>query len=200
MDRNAIALIAALVSFSGIFPYIRDVLKGKTHPNLVSWATWCLLNLINTAAALSTGAFQTALLSGASALATGWVTFLSFRRGKIKYTAFDIVCQVLALAGIVAWGLTGQPQLAVLIAVSIDLVAALPTWRHAWITPFNETWQGFALAAGAAIVTLFTVTQYTLVSLAFPLLVVTNCSVIVTIVLYRRSVVVRRPTRRHARQ
>src|ERR1700751_2126688 len=122
MDRNAIALIAALVSFSGIFPYIRDVLRGKTHPNLVSWATWCLLNLINTAAALSTGAFQTALLSGASALATGWVTILALRRGKIKYTAFDFVCQALAIAGIIGWRFTGQPEIAVLIVVSVDLV------------------------------------------------------------------------------
>jgi hypothetical protein len=196
MSRNVIALIAALASFSGIFPYIRDVIKGKTHPNLVSWATWCLLNLINTAAALSTGAFQTALLSGASALATGWVTFLSIRHGKIKYTAFDIVCQALALAGIVVWRFTGQPEIAVLIAVSIDLVAALPTWRHAWIAPFNETWQGFSLAACAAMVTLFTISQYTLVSLAFPLLVLTNCSVIVSIILYRRSAVGRRRARR----
>lgn len=194
--RNAIALIAAIVSFSGILPYIRDINKGKTHPNMVSWITWCLLNTINTVAALSTGAIQTALLSGASALATGWVTVLSLRHGVKKYTPFDIICQTLAIIGIIAWRFTGQPDLAVLIAVSVDLVAALPTWRHAWIAPYAETWHGFAMAGGAAFVTLFTITNYTFVSLAFPLLVITNCSVLVSIILFRRTVVGERSHRR----
>jgi hypothetical protein len=185
--RNAVALIAALISFSSILPYVRDVRRGKTRPNMVSWLTWCLLNLINTFAAISVGATQTALLSGASALATGWITIMALRRGVTKYTAFDIACQSIALCGIVAWRLTGRPDLAVLIAVSIDLVAALPTWRHAWIEPFAETWQGFAVAAATAIVTLFTIANYSFVSLAFPLLVATNCTTIVLIILWRRS-------------
>jgi hypothetical protein len=185
--RNAIALVAGLISFTSILPYVKDVLRGKTHPNLVSWLTWCILNLINTTAAISTGATQTALLSGASALATGWITFLSLRHGVKKYSVFDIACQGLVIGGLVAWRLTGQPDLAVLIAVSIDLVAALPTWRHAWIAPFAETWQGFAVAAGAAALTLATITSYTFVSLAFPILVLTNCSVIVIIVISRRA-------------
>jgi len=53
--RNAIALIAAIISFASILPYIRDVNKGNTHPNMVSWLTWCMLNMINTVAALSVG-------------------------------------------------------------------------------------------------------------------------------------------------
>ena len=197
--RNAIALACGLISFASIIPYVRDVLKGKTHPNLVSWLTWCMLNLINTTAAISTGATQTALLSGASALATGWITVLSLRRGVTKYTAFDIGCQALAIGGIILWKLTGQPQLAVLIAVSIDLIAAMPTWRHAWIAPFAETWQGFAIAAGTAIVTLFTIANYSIVSLAFPILVTTNCSVIVAIILSRRAMLGTPPARRTAR-
>jgi hypothetical protein len=185
--RDAVALLAGIISFSGIFPYVRDVLKGKTHPNLVSWLTWCILNLINTVAAVSTGATPTALLSGASALATGWITLLSFRRGVKRYAAFDVVCQTLALVGLIAWRLTGQPELAVLLAVGIDLVAALPTWRHAWIAPFAETWQGFAIADGAAALTLLTITSYSVVSLAFPLLVLTNCTTIVAIIIARRT-------------
>jgi len=193
--RNAIALIAAIISFASILPYIRDVNKGNTHPNMVSWLTWCMLNMLNTVAALSVGATQTALLSGASALATGSVTLLALRHGVNKYSAFDIACQALALGGIVAWRLTGQPQVAVLIAVCIDLVAALPTWRHAWIAPFAETWQGFAIAAATAVVTLFTIASYNFVSLAFPCLVATNCTIIVTIVLSRRAMAGRRPAR-----
>ena len=92
--------------------------------------------------------------------------------------------------------MTGQPELAVLIAVSVDLVAALPTWRHAWIAPYAETWEGFAIASGTAIVTLLAIESYSFVSLAFPLLVFTNCSVIVTIILYRRTKV---SARRRAR-
>ena len=86
-----------------------------------------------------------------------------------------------------AWRLTRQPELAVLIAVSIDLVAALPTWRHAWIAPYAETWQGFAVTDGAAILTLLTITGYSVVSLAFPALVLTNCTVMVTVILTRRA-------------
>lgn len=184
--HNAAALTASIISLTSALPYIVDTVRGKTHPNVVSWFTWSLVNIISTTAAISTGAWHTAMLTGTIAATCSTIAILGFREGVKRYTSFDVACQVAALLGIVLWRLTKQPDLAVAIAVSINLVAALPTWRHAWIAPFAETWQGFAMGAIASILTLYSIDTYTFISLAAPIGNLFNCAVVVSVILSRR--------------
>ncbi len=184
--RNAIAIIAGLITIAGTLPYIIDTAKGKTHPNIVTWLTWTLVNLINTAAALSTGALQTALFGGFSALSTGTIAVMGVKRGVKRYTPFDIGCQVFAVIGIIIWKLTNQPDLAIIIALIVDYAAVLPTWRHAWLAPFAETWQGFAIGGSSAVLTLFAIAHFNFVSLAFPVAIAASNMVTVGIILIRR--------------
>lgn len=184
--RNAIALLAGIISFASALPYIYDTAKGKTHPNVVTWFTWTLLNLINTVVAINADAAQTAIFTGFSGLATGTIAVMGLRNGVKKYTPFDVACQVVALLGIVLWRLTDNPSLAVGIALGVDITGALPTLRHAWIAPFAETWQSFAIGGVAALLTLISISNYNFVSLAFPVWIGINCALLVGIILTRR--------------
>jgi hypothetical protein len=68
--HNDIAIFAGIISVMAALPYILDTIKGKTHPNVVSWFTWTLINVINTAAAFSSGAIQTGIFTAAAGIAS----------------------------------------------------------------------------------------------------------------------------------
>jgi hypothetical protein len=112
---------------------------------------------------------------------------MAFKNGVKIYTRFDIACQVLAIAGIIAWQLSGSPVLAVALALSVFLVASLPTWRHAWIAPHAETWEGFVLGGTGSFLTVVSLTQYGFIELAFPTAITLNSILMVSIILGQRQ-------------
>lgn len=185
--RDFIIFAAAAVFVGSVVPYVRDTLRDKTHPNIVTWFTWMLLNIINLAAALSVGAWQTAIYGAAGAIATGAIVLVGIKHGVKKYTKFDIFCQVTALLGIPLWLTTGKPELAVLVLLIVDLVAGLPTLRHAWKSPHEETWQAFALSAFGGMLTLISLNRYDMVALTMPLYIFIFDALLVLTILRRRK-------------
>jgi hypothetical protein len=185
--RSDLAFVAALIAIFGAIPYIFDTLKGKTHPNIVTWFTWTLMNGINAAAAWSTGATQTAIYSTGATVATGAILVIGFHFGLKRYTKFDIACQAAALFGVVLWRLTSQPSLAVGINVITDFTGWLPTYRHAWKAPHAETWQTFALSGLSSALTLISIHHYDFIALAFPTYILVANVTIVSTILARRK-------------
>jgi hypothetical protein len=183
--RNAVALIAGLVAVFSTLPYIRDTLKGKTKPNIVTWLTWCLLNTITAFAAYAAHANQTAIFAGAAALCTGFVVIVGLKRGVKKYTTFDIVCQILALVGIILWRLTGQPAVAISINIAADCIGVLPTYRHSWRLPHEETWQSYAIGGVSAVLAIASIQVFNYVSLAYPVYIFLSDASLVWVILYR---------------
>lgn len=182
------AVVAGCLSILSFLPYISDIIKNKTHPNLVTWATWTSVALINFIAAAHNHIPHSAILSGAVALGDGVIVVLSIRKGVKKYIWFDFLCQSIAVIGVLIWILTDNPNIAVALSMLVVLVGALPTWRHAWIKPYEETWEGFAIGIVAGILTLLSLQNHTFVAVAFPVSLVINCSVVVYIIVSRRRI------------
>lgn len=135
-------ILSAALSLSGAYTYIRDIFRGKTKPNLVSWGLWSVAALIATGAAIS-------------ANADGWATVRIFVAGFTpllisiaalmapqsywKLTKFDFACGALSVVALGFWLLAGQPILAILLAAIADLFALIPTITKAWKHPETET-------------------------------------------------------------
>ena len=128
--HNVLLLSAAAITLASVIPYIRDIIKGTTKPNIVSWITWTLLTGIATVAEFSAHEYTTAFYTASAAVTTGMIVVLGFKYGYARYTAFDIVCQVMALVGFALWWIFNNPTLAVVASVTIDFIAALPTIRR----------------------------------------------------------------------
>ena len=187
MIRNVVLLASALITIGAIVPYIRDIIHGDTKPNIVSWMTWTLITCLTTVAELSAGDWKTAVLTGAAMMETAAVVVLGFRYGYVRYTRFDILCQIAALIGLTLWLAFDSPLTAVIASVAIDLVAAFPTFRHSWLSPHEETWPTFAMSGVGACIALFALNSYTLISVSFPLyMVILNISIAGTILVARR--------------
>lgn len=150
--KEIFLVFASALTIACTLPYIRHIVKGITKPNIVSWITWSLLTGVATIAELAAGEYRTAIFTSAAFLETTAIVLLGIKYGHAKYTLFDIVCQMGALFGFVLWAVFDSPAAAVIFAVTIDLIGSLPTVRHSWLKPEEETWITYAMASlGGAI-------------------------------------------------
>lgn len=181
------ALGALLILASGI-PYIIDVIKRKTRPNIVSWFTWTLLITIGGFAALDAGEVPTAILTFADAAQVALILVLGLIYGYAKLSWFDATCQAGAIVGLVLWLVFNSPTVAIVATIAIDLIAALPTYRHSWLRPNEETWQTFFVSGVGATVGIFSLAAFSIDSLAYPLyLMLLGLTLSGTIIVRRRA-------------
>lgn len=135
-------LLSAILSLSGAYAYIRDMFRGKSKPNLVTWGLWAVAPLIATGAALSAHADSWAtiriFISGFSPLLILIIAFFT-PQSYWKLHSIDFICGVLSIIALIAWLVVGSPILAILLAAASDLLAAIPTLIKAWRYPETET-------------------------------------------------------------
>jgi hypothetical protein len=185
--KNVLAVVGALSTVLAIIPYLIDIVRKKTKPNVVSWITWSVLTGIGTAAAFAAGEWRTAIQTMAVMFWTVSVVLLGLRYGTAKFTNFDAYCLGGAAIGLLLWYIFNSPAVAIIAAVSIDMVGALPTLKHAWTEPSEETWQTFVLAMIGPILTIASLAQYSVESLLYPGYFVVINGAIAAIVVYRRQ-------------
>ncbi len=185
--QTLLIVLSTSLTLLSVVPYLIDIWRGKTKPNLVSWITWTLLTTIATVAALSAGEVVTAILTGFSALETGLVVaFGLIKRAYVRYERFDVICQVAALVGVALWFLFDSPLIAIIASVTIDFIGGLPTLRHAWRRPNEETWQTYGLSAVANILAIVALESYTVISMLYILYLAIANSAFAAVIIYRK--------------
>ena len=95
-----LVLLSVVISLSGAFAYIRDMVRGKSKPNLVTWGLWAFAPLIATGAALSADSDRWAtvriFMSGFGPLLVfGAAIFIS--QAYWKLSKFDYLCGLMSL-------------------------------------------------------------------------------------------------------
>lgn len=170
--KDILLIAAGLITIASVVPYIRDILKGETKPNIVSWLTWTILTGIATIAEFAAGEYRTAIFTSTAVVETSLIVILGLRYGYAKWSRFDTVCQIGALSGFFFWWLFNSPAAAVIATVTIDFIGALPTIRHSYISPHEETWPTFAMAGIGGALALFAITSYNWTSMTYAVYIV----------------------------
>lgn len=160
---------SGVLIFISVLPYIRDILKGKTKPNSVTWFGWTLLMAIGLFAQINEGASFSVLLLAGDTLATGTVFALSLKRGVAKYTILDKTSLAFGLMAIILWVITKNPLTALVISVVADFIVSVPTLRKAIYDPLSETPSTFFIGAIAAFLGFVSTTQFNLANTLFPI-------------------------------
>lgn len=179
-------VIIGVIDLAANFPYIRDALKGKTKPNIASWSTWTLINGISAVAALAAGgAFNTVVLGTSYFIGSLSILLIGVYRGTRKYTVFDGVCQSIAIIGVILWQVSNDPNFAILFAIIADIFAVIPTVKHAYFHPNEETWSTFAIASVGAFAFLCLAPSISFAALAIPIDFFLVNTLLAAIILYR---------------
>jgi len=148
-----IGIVAAIVQLYAIVPYVKDILRRETRPNVVSWALWTLLQLIAIwIMVTSTDGFSWALfVLIAATLNTSFVVFLCLRGyGDKEFGFVEKACLAIALVAIGLYLVTKDAKLAIGFNIAADLVAAWPTIMKTAKDPRSEAWFPWFLVSVAA--------------------------------------------------
>lgn len=187
-----LVIIAAIASLLAASIYIRSMFVGGTKPNRVSWLMWAIAPLIATAAALSNGvgwAVLPVFMAGFSPFLIFTASFFA-KKAYWRLSSFDYVCGALSAIALIMWWLTKDPNVAIILAISSDALASIPTLTKSWTNPETESvWPFiigvFAAASSLAVATLWTFSEY-----AFPAyLIIIN--IMVLLAFYNKHLIAR---------
>ena len=142
--------VGAIVSAMSAVPYIRGVYRGSVRPKLVSWFTWCVLAVLLTGAAFTSGQVMSAIMSSVTVGATALVLLFGLKQGNKSLDKLDIVSLVGAVLGIGAWVMLDNPALAIFVAVTVDIIAFIPTIVHGWVAPEEESMISYGLSSAGS--------------------------------------------------
>ena len=168
IDERFVVVGAVLVTIGGV-SYLIDTLQGRNQPNKVTWLLWGVAPLMAFAAQVSEGVGIAAVATfavGAMPLAIFAASFVN-QRSVWHTTAFDLVCGVLSVLGLLLWAVTSDANLAILFAIFADFAAAVPTIIKAWRHPETESSVFFWLGIVNASIGLLIVDEWSFENYAF---------------------------------
>ncbi len=178
-DWHALAGIgAAVFMIVGTVPYIRDMLRGETRPNMVSWSIWAFAVGISATAQFTAEPSWSVVLVGTTFFMDSTVlVFALFGYGYSKFEWWDGLCLTLSLAALALWWLSGDPLIALGFAIIADGFAFLPTFIKSYREPFSETPVAWLLFGLSGLTGLGAASVFDFASTAFPVyFFIANCS------------------------
>lgn len=194
---DVIIWIGALCNFLFPIPLVLATARGEMRPSRVSFFMWTTEAAIAFAASAAAGASLGALIvSGSATLVLGAVfvaTFVPQLRGR--HIAVDPApwwqawvdrgCLTVCALALFGWWLTSNPLVALILAITTDAVAAIPTFVRGWRG--EEDWfpyLGFAINALCAFVV---ITDWALAQWAFTYYQLVICILLTLVPLVRNK-------------
>lgn len=138
ISKEVIGEVAGLVNLIAYLPYYVSIMQGKTKPNKVTWWTWAVLEIMMSSSYIMAGAGNTKWLPIAAFIGMLFTAILSLKFGDKKWYVSDFICAVGSAVGLVIWILSGDPVIALIAFLVVDLFAAIPTCIKAWDEPYEE--------------------------------------------------------------
>lgn len=185
--KETFAIVAALLAIAGNLPYLWDILKGRVKPHPYTWLVWSIVSCIIFFGQVAKGAGIGALPTAAAEIFTLIIFLFSLKYGFKGITKTDTIFFVCALAGIIPWILTKDPTLSVIIAVSIDLVAFVPTLRKTWKQPKTETPILYGSNVLRHVLALFSLQTYNIATTLHSIAMITTNTAMTLIILLRKK-------------
>ena len=163
------AVIGAVIASVGGFYYLVETIRGKTKPNRVTWLLWGLFPMIIFAAQRAQGVEGLSWASFAAGLTPFLILLASFinKEAYWKTEPRDYYLMGAAIAGIVLWALTDNPNLAIVFSLVADIFAGLPTFIKAYRYPETESAVAYAISTFGFGLSILAIQTYTFETSAF---------------------------------
>lgn len=173
------ASIAALLAIIGNVPYLHDMFRGRVKPHPYTWFIWSIVSGVTFFGQVAKGAGWGALAFGASEIFTILIFFFSLRYGFKNIPRKDTIYLVAALLGIIPWIITHDPTISVIIMVTIDVIAFIPTLKKAWYHPKTEEPLLYGSNVARHILALVSLSHYNIATMLHSIaMIVTNTTMV----------------------
>lgn len=189
-SKDLFGAIALGLTFVAFYPYIRDILRGKTKPHVFSWCIWGVGTLIVSVAQLLDGGGAGAWVIGVSGLITCSVAILSWIKATdTSIVKMDWVFLALAASALPLWFLTESALSAVAILTLVDLLGFGPSVRKAYTLPHEENATFFAIGVMRNGFVILALENYSWTTALFPAAIGVACALFVALIMARRHAV-----------
>lgn len=185
--KETLAIIAATLAIAGNVPYLIDVIKKKVQPHPYTWLIWSIVSCIIFFGQVAKGAGIGALPTAAAEVFTIIIFFFSLKYGFKHIRKIDTVFLIVALLGIIPWVLTKDPTISVIVAVSIDLVAFIPTIRKTYANPRTESPVLYGANVFRHILMLFSLQAYNVATMLHSIVMILVNTAMTGIILTNKS-------------
>lgn len=177
-----LAVIASILAFIGNISYIKDVFKGRVVPHPYTWFIWSIVSLVTFFGqwqkGAGIGALPTAIAEAFTIIIFVYATYRYIvhvslgKRDRYRSASstlhpaihpvqkVDHIYLIIALLGLIPWALTKDPTISVIIVVTIDVIAFIPTLRKAKVHPETEQPTLYAMNVTRHILGLFSLQAY----------------------------------------
>lgn len=162
--KQTLSFVAVALTFLAYIPYYRDILRGKTHPHVYSWSLWAFLTILIVALQIKGGAGAASLVTAAAGLLCIGVVVLGLKNGRRDITTSDTIVAILALIAIGFWLIANQPITSIILVVTADILAFIPTVRKSWHKPHSETLSLYITNTLRFTLALLAIKEYTILS------------------------------------
>jgi hypothetical protein len=172
MISEKFIILGIIIQLWGCLVYAKDTFTGKTKPNRVTWFLWFLAPTIAFAAELSKDVNP---LIAAMTLSVGLgpllVLVASFANKKsywqLRWT--DYLCGSLSLLGLLLWLIYREGNIAIILNIAADALAAAPTLVKSFKHPETESEEAYTVAIVNAGITLLVIKQWDVAHYGFPI-------------------------------
>jgi hypothetical protein len=185
--KETLAVIAALLAVAGNLPYLWDILKERVRPHPYTWLVWSIVSGIVLFGQIAKGAGIGALPTAASEIFTILIFLFSLKYGFKGITKTDTVFLFCALFGIALWIYTNDPTYSVIIAVTIDVIAFVPTLRKTWADPATETPILYSSNVLRHILALFSLQTYNIATTLHSIAMIGTNTLMTAIILFHKK-------------
>ncbi len=157
-----LVILGAAVHLIGIYFYIKNIIKGNTKPNKITWLLWGVAPLIATFAAISNGvrlAVLPVFMAGFGPLVI-FVFSLFNKKAYWKIEKFDYICGLFSILALIFWGVTKEPLVAIVFAILSDFFAGIITVKKAWLYPETEIYIPYLTSLFSCLMGFFAITAW----------------------------------------
>ena len=187
MYKELLSLIAIVITFAAFIPYMRSIRCGETKPHVCSWVIWGSTTFVVFLAQLAGEGGVGAWPIGISGLITIYVAWLAYsKQADTSIPRADWLFFAMAMMSLPLWYATSDPLWAVVILTVVDVLGFGPTFRKAYLHPFEEQLTFYVLMCTRNLIVITALEHYSLTTVLFPAAIAFMTSAFILMVLYRR--------------
>jgi len=180
-----LSVVIGIVSY---FPYYRNIFLNKTKPHAFSWLIFAILSFVGFAAQITEGGGAGVWVTGISGIMCVGVFVIAIYKGTKNFVFIDKVFLAVALLTLIPWWLTKDPIISVILVSLIDVLGFIPTIRHGYLYPYEETLSTFVLSSIKFVFGIIALETYTLSTFMYPASIAIITGVFCVLLIHRRTI------------
>lgn len=186
--REALGILAGIVSACAYIPYIASILKKQTRPSRSSWWIWSLIGLLILLSYRSVGALTTIWVPVSFFIGPAVVAILSLQFGEnTKLSRLDKLCLLGASASLIFWVIFNSAEIALYINIFMDFLGFVPTFVKTYLRPLGESKASWILFFLGSILNIIAIDKLVLSIALYPFYMLTM-DIVMLMLLFRKKI------------